>query len=240
MEGFSGSKHLVWASPLWIISKTQNKPPWAITQAPYLHSRFTRRLSTFRLQRNEPKRYCQSTISQDLYGRDDLYGPGGGDKRRSSSDSFTFLGTSSFPVPFDWPPMTRLELGTSHSPSSDPMMGDWWTLGHGASEYCALPPSFGHPDTHRVPLDVGCERFSAAEDSRLLRHPLHTDPLSNLSKQRRRRPSLSIWDATWSNSPPADCLIQMSSAPVAGRRHWSTELGYPLNFQWPVSYNVAP
>lgn len=88
-----------------------------------------------------------------------------------------------------------------------------------------------------LPLHVGCEGFSAAEDSRLLRHPLHTDPLSNRSKQRRRRPSLSIWDATWSNSPPADCLIQI---PVAGRRHWSTELAYPLNFQWSVSHNVAP
>ncbi|KAL0471612.1 hypothetical protein QR685DRAFT_570371 [Neurospora intermedia] len=208
MSGFSGSKHLPWASPLWIISKTQNKPPWAITHAP--SDIFT-------------ARYCQSTISQDLHRRDDLYGPGGGDKRRSSSDSFTFLGTPSSPIPFDWPPITRLELGTSYKPSSDPMMGNY--------ESCASPPSFGHPDPHRVPLNVGCEGFSA-EDSRL--------HFSNRSKQRRRRPMSSIWDATCSNSPPADCLIQVSSAPVAGRGHWGMELGYPLDFQWSVSYNVAP
>lgn len=39
-------------------------------------------------------------------------------------------------------------------------------MGQETSESCASPPSFGHPDPHRVPLNVGCEGFSA-EDSRL-------------------------------------------------------------------------
>ncbi|KAK3398246.1 hypothetical protein B0T20DRAFT_392657 [Sordaria brevicollis] len=57
-------------------------------------------------------------------------------------------------------------------------------------------------------------------------HPSHRPPVER-SKQSKTAFQFGIWDATYSNSPPANCLIRASSAPVAGRRYRDKELGFP-------------
>ena len=104
------------------------------------------------------------------------------------------------------------------------------------SAYCSLPA---------VLTPIECRWVLALDLSRLKTpvyfiHPLHTDPLSNPSKQRRRRPSLFIWRCNMldftAGQLPHPAVVCSSGRPEISKQG----AGISLECSRAIWYNVAP